>query len=932
MFAGGVISMSTSPAASRRLGLILAIACSSAAALIFEIALTRIFAVTQFYHFAFMAVSLALLGYGASGSILTVFPTLAQSRYWAVFAFAQSLTTLAAYLLSNAVPFDSYSIAWDARQVMYLALSYFALVTPFFFAGLVTGAVLAQPSLRGASSATKQSPTSDIEIASRPSTTQPNDAAPLTPFPQSGGALGGTLAMTIASHHVYAANLIGSGAGCLLALAGLSWWGGVGVIIFAALVAMLAALDFQLASDRRSIAFASLEARVRPYPAQRAGGPLGAADVTSSRFRPRGRGLRASNSIFTAFTLGAIALFTYWVIQPPDRFELRLSPYKDLSAALRYPGAQIVSTKWNASSRVDHVQSEGIRSLPGLSFTFRGSPPKQDGLTFDGDDLAPIPLIDRAQAAFVPYLLLSLPFKLRPGGEALILEPRGGLDVFVARAHGARSITAVEPNELALAAASAVYDDPRTHVIVDEPRAYAERSADQFDVIDLALTAPYRPVTSGAYSLAEDYRLTVEAFEQYLARLKPGGILTSLRWLQTPPSEETRLIALAAEAVRQSGADPTRSIVALRGYSTVLLLVKRGEFTADELHIIRDFADLRRFDLITAPDLQPGESNRYNVLPVDNYARLAQEVLTDPARVYASYAFDLTPPTDDHPFFSHFFKWSQASEVVATLGLTWQPFGGAGYFVLIVLLIFSALAAVVLIVVPLMPRPKSLQVRVPADGPPRAGKSARHLRGRGWPRKGPGVRQWTLAYFGLLGIGFLFVEIPLIQYFILLVGRSTIAFAVVLFALLIASGLGSLASRRVPWLIGAVGLTILIALYPTLLRALTNTILLASIEVRVIVGALALLPLGFLMGTLFPKGIAYLEERAPALIPWAWGINGATAVISAIGSALLALTFGFAFVMACGAICYGVCALLVAQQGRLPRRHLAGMGARSASN
>jgi hypothetical protein len=657
-----------------------------------------------------------------------------------------------------------------------------------------------------------------------------------------------------------------------LALVGLAWWGGIGVIVFAALIAMLAALGFQLASDRKSIGF-------------------------------------------TVIALGAIVLFAFWVFHPPDRFELRLSPYKDLSAALRYPGAQIVSTKWNASSRVDHVQSEGIRSLPGLSFNFRGSPPRQDGLTFDGDDLTPIPLIDQAQATFAPYLLMSLPFELRPGGDALILEPRGGLDVFLARVNSARSVTAVEPNELALAAASSVYADPHTHVIIDEPRAYVERTADQFDVIDLALTAPYRPITSGAYSLAEDYRLTVEAFEQYLTRLKPDGLFASLRWLQTPPSEETRLIALAAEAVRKSGADPTRSIVALRGYSTVLLLVKRGEFSLDELHIIRDFADLRRFDLITAPDLQPSESNRYNVLPVDNYARLAQQVLADPAHVYESYAFDITPPTDDHPFFSHFFKWSQASEVLATLGLTWQPFGGAGYFVLIVLLAFSVIAALVLIVAPLMrphpPAPSPEQERGSESSPLLKTSFAFSGEFHRGASHGLGVRSWIIAYFGLLGIGFLFVEIPLIQYTILLVGRPTIAFAVVLFALLIASGLGSLASRRMPWLISAAVLAILIALYPTLMRVLTNTILLAPSEVRVIVGALALLPLGFLMGTLFPKGIAYLDERAPMLIPWAWGINGATSVIAAIGSALLALTFGFTFVMACGAVCYGVCALLV---------------------
>jgi hypothetical protein len=885
--------MSRSPSVFRRLGLILAIACSSAAALIFEIALTRIFAVTQFYHFAFMAVSLALLGYGASGTFLAVFPALARRHWWAVFACAQSIATLSAYLLSNALPFDSYSIAWDPRQVAYLALSYAALVTPFFFAGLVMGSVLASGSQhpernggRASTSLHSAQPASTSLHSAQPASTSLHSAqpaaAPLRSAQPAATSLHSahaqhapaveskTESVTIPSHHAYAANLIGSGAGCLLALAGLNWWGGVGVIIFAALVAMLAALGFQIAFDRES----------------------------------RGG--------ITVLNVGAIALLAVWVLQPPGWFEPHLSPYKDLSAALRYPGAQIVSTQWNASSRVDHVQSEGIRSLPGLSFTFRGSPPRQDGLTFDGDDLTPIPLIDQSQAAFAPYLLMSLPFQLRPGGDVLILEPRGGLDVFLARVSGAQAITAVEPNELALAAAAAVYADPRTQVIVAEPRAYVERAADQFDVIDLALTAPYRPVTSGAYSLAEDYRLTVEALGQYLARLKPGGILAALRWLQTPPSEETRLMALAAEAVRETGADPTRSIAALRGYSTVLLLVKRGEFTSSELQTIRSFADARQFDLIAAPDLQPGESNRHNVLPVDNYARLAQQILADPARVYDAYAFDITPPTDDHPFFTHFFKWSQAPEVFAALGLTWQPFGGAGYFVLIVLLACSMVAALVLIVVPLgIRKPHSVESAAPL--------LPVHGTQPGATRRG--MRSWTLAYFGLLGSGFLCVEIPLIQYFILLVGRPTIAFAVVLFALLIASGLGSVASRRVSWLSGAITLTILIALYPALMRALTNTILLAPLEVRVIAGALALFPLGFLMGTMFPKGIAYLEARAPALIPWAWGINGATSVISAIGSALLALTFGFAFVVACGAACYGICALLVFQQRRLLAQH-----------
>ncbi len=769
--------------------------------------LTRVFAVTQFYHFAFVTVSLALLGFGASGSVLTAFPALGRGgpRRWAWLALGQSVGTIGGYAATNALPFDSFSIAWDTTQVLYLVMYYLVLAVPFFFGGAVVAVLLS----------------------------------------------GWDQASPLPSHRVYAANLVGSGAGCLLALGGISWFGGVGVIFAAALLAALAALSFLLAGARRSR-------------------PLAAAAVVVA------------------------ALLAVGTVAPPRALELRLSPYKDLSAALRYPGSELLSTGWSASARVDHVRSEGIRSLAGLSFTFEGSPPPQDGLTFDGDDLSAVPLVGPGDATFVPYLLGSLPFALRPGGDALILEPRAGLDVLVATASGMRSVVAVEPNELAVEAvreAAGVYDDPRVTVVVEEPRAYVERSGVYFDVVDLALTAPYRPVTSGAYSLVEDYRLTVEAFQRYLTRLRPGGLLAAMRWVQAPPSEELRLVALAAEAVRDTGGDPARSVVALRSYATVLVVVAPDGFTAADLDAIRGFAAARRFDLMVAPGLRPEEANLFNVVPDDAYHRTATALVTadNPAPVYAAVTFDIAPPRDDHPFFGHFFTWSQAGEVWQTLGKTWQPFGGAGYFVLLALLVLAALAAALLIVAPLAALRRGSHV---SDG-------------RG------GRRSWTVAYFGLLGIGFLFVEIPLVQRYILLVGRPTAALAVVLFSLLVTSGMGSLLSRRMPWRLGAGLLTAVIAVSPALVGLLTDVVLLAPLPVRMAAGAAALAPLGFLMGTMFPKGLAHLEERRPRLIPWAWGINGAMSVISAVAAALLALSAGFTLVVVLGAVCYGICTLLV---------------------
>lgn len=782
------------------------VALSAAAVLVFEIVLTRVFAVTQFYHFAFLTVSLALLGYGASGSALTASPRLGRGgpKRWALLAAAQSVTTLVGYAVANAVPFDSFSIGWDPVQTLYLAVSYLALSVPFFFGGLVIGTLLS----------------------------------------------GRDQPQQIPSHHVYSAGLLGSGIGALVALGGLGFVGGVGMVAVAAALAAAGAAAFALASAERS------------------------------------RRMAATTALLTALML-ALA------VAPPGFLDLRLSPYKALSAVLRFPDTEVVSTRWNAASRVDHVRSTSIRSMPGLSYAYTGSVPPQDGVTFDGDDLSPVPAIDPKRADFAPFMLNSLAFSLRPGGDVLVLDPRGGLDVLVALASGFGSVTAVEPNELAITAAyetpGNAYADPRVRLVVAEPRSFIERSTDLFDVVDLALTTPYRPVTSGAYSLAEDYRLTIEAFDAYLQRLAPGGILTVMRWVQVPPSEEIRLVALAAEAVRRTGADPAASVVVLRGYSTALVLVKPDGFTPVELAAVAAFAEERRFDLVSAPGLEPEGANRFNVLPSDDYYPLAASLLAGghPGAVYDGHRFDIAPPTDDRPFFGHYFKWDQASEVFDTLGRTWQPFGGAGYFVLLALLALAVVASAALILAPLWFS--------------RAGRRA----GGGAGRRG--LRLWTAGYFGLLGIAFLFVEIPLIQRYILLLGRPTTALAVVLFGLLAASGAGSLASRWVPWRRGAVALTVLAAAYPFLITLLTRAVLPMPLSVRVAVGALALTPLGFLMGTMFPRGLARLEEEAPALVPWAWGINGTLSVVSAVTAALVALSSGFTLVLLLGAGCYAAC-------------------------
>ncbi|MDJ0665351.1 MAG: hypothetical protein QNJ75_12435, partial [Acidimicrobiia bacterium] len=390
------------------------------------------------------------------------------------------------------------------------------------------------------------------------------------------------------------------------------------------------------------------------------------------------------------------------------------------------------------------------------------------------------------------------------------------------------------------------------------------------------------------------YTLTVEAFVAYLDRLGPDGILSVVRWVQTPPSEETRLLATAAEALRRTDIDPVAAVAMLRNYSNVVLLVQPDGWSPADIEAIREFAIAERFDIVAMPGLDPAETNRFSVIPDEQYSQLAAQLLvtSDPAAVYAESSFAIAPPTDDHPFFGHYFKWNQTGEVLDSLGRTWQPFGGAGYLVLVAFLLLALAASAVLIVAPLVVRG--------------GGERAPHR-----------LRWWVVGYFGMLGLAFLLVEIPLIQLYILLLGDPTTAFAVVLFAVLLASGVGSMLSPRVPWRAGAVAVTVLAVIYPFLIRGLTTLVLPAALPVRIVAGALAIIPLGLAMGVMFPHGIAFLETRAPHLIPWAWGINGTLSVVSAVAAALLALAFGFTTVLAVGAAAYALAMLLTLVAVRL---------------
>ena len=778
----------------------------SAAMLAFELALTRLFAVVQFYHFAFMVISLALLGSGAAGSLLSVQPKLA--KWPALWGTAFGLSVLASYAILNLIPFDSYAIAWDRRQLLYLLLTFVGPAIPFLFSGLAIGGLL---------------------------TTHP-----------------------LGLHRIYAANLAGSAAGCILALPLLASVGGEGTLFLSAATGLLA-------------------------------GGLFSLPALQQRWAGKHIGLLIAGVMCICGLIALAVVHPVWV-------GLRLSPYKGLAQALLAPDARHTFSQWSTQARVDVVESSSIHQFPGLSQnTLMPHPPVQAGLMLDGNSavaitaLAPTDELTCLLANNVPEAVVHV---LRPDVPAmLVLEPGGGWNVLMALASGVRSVTVVERNPVVVALlqgpyadfSGGLYRDPRVQVVTMEGRTFVRSTRQLYPIILIALSDPFYPVTSGAYSLSEDYRYTVEAVGDYLNRLDTDGMLVLTRWVQTPPVESLRMLATIEQALQMQGIEhPAEHIAALRSLRTITFVVSRQPFTIQEQNAIRDFTAQRGYDLVWLPTISPEEVNRYfrSPQPVDYLG--FRDLLADPRGFVADYAYDIRPVTDDRPFFFHYFRWRQTPQVIAGLGRSWQPFGGSGYLVLVALLFLVMVLALVAIFGPLLVRRRGTQ----------AGKIS------------PGLRWRVLVYYSMLGLGFMFIELPLAQRFILFVGHPVTALAVVLCSLLLFSGLGSLSAPR--WRLEiALGMLITVVLLtPALVHGLSVLALGWPLAARVMLVALSVAPLGVLMGIPFARGTLLVEQIAPGLTAWAWAINGSCSVISSVAAVMLALSMGFSVVLWAGAGAY----------------------------
>jgi uncharacterized protein YjeT (DUF2065 family) len=795
---------------------LMAIALLSGAALGYEVLLIRLFSIVQWHHFAYMIISLALLGYGASGTFLNYAQGAFLRRYPVALLGNMTffaVSTLPCFLLAQRVGFNPEQMLWDWRESLRLALIYLLLSVPFFFAANAIGLTLAR--YRG--------------LVNR----------------------------------VYAADLLGAGAGSLLVLALLF------VLPPLPGLAMLCA-----------VGFASL--------------PLAAREL---RLDVVGR--------IAAVALLLAAVATWAGLSA----HLELSPYKSLSQALQVQGARIVAERHSPLGLLTVVENNAIppRYAPGLSLTASEGPPAQLSLFSDGNSAGVITRDDGSASApaFLDRLTSALPYHLGNVDPVLIAGAGGGMDVLQAVHEGAEQIHAVELNPQLTALIQEDYADfgghlyqrRGVHLHSGEVRGFITGDRGRYGLIQLSLQDSPGTSGSGVYALSENYLYTTEALAQYLRSLRPGGYLAVTQWIKLPPRDTLKLFATAIDALRATGsAHPGARLMLIRGWQTSTLVIRNGDFTAGEIGAMRGFCRDRAFDTVWYPGIDSDAVNRYNRLrePIFHTAALAL-LGNQRASFLDGYKFDLRPASDDRPYFHNFFKWTTLAEVLELRERGGLPLLETGYPVLVATLAQATLLSLLLILFPLL-----------------------------WRRRAQGSEATTAerlrvaGYFAAIGLAFLFLEIALIQKFMRFLHHPVYTAAVILASFLVFAGLGSYLSQRAgdggrqgrSLLIAVTGIVVISLFYLLALDALFDRFAAWPTAARMALSSLLIAPLAGFMGMPFPLALRRLAGRSPGLIPLAWGVNGCASVLSAVLATLLAVHFGFATVVMLALVLYAAAAAL----------------------
>jgi hypothetical protein len=493
---------------------------------------------------------------------------------------------------------------------------------------------------------------------------------------------------------------------------------------------------------------------------------------------------------------------------------------------------------------------------------------------------------DLSKLEFLRYDVTNLAYTIRQDGRAAIIGVGGGRDLLSAYLFGFRDVTGVELNPIFIDLLTGQFrkynqlaDLPGMRLIVDEARSWFARTFERFDLIQMSLIDTWAATGAGAFSLAENGLYTLQGWHHFLNALTPIGVFTVSRWYDPENVMETgRLLSLAMTALRERGlANPEAHVLLAGSRNLATLIIANTPFSADELKQLTERITELGFTVLVSPDRPTASPALRQIIEANTPSAFAE--------LAKLYHIDISAPTDDRPFFFNQLILNDPESIAlarrAQAGVVRGNLVATMTVAIIVLL--SALIVLFAMIVPALPTVRQVPGRLAYLG--------------------------TL-YFALIGLGFMFIEIGLIQRISIFLGHPIYGLAIGLFGIILSTGLGSLVSdllrldtgiRLLTWA-GALCLYILFmsVWFPALVLAFEGQTLL----MRVMVVLVAIVPSGFLMGFGFPTGMRIVGAIDMRPTPWFWAVNGAAGVLAATLSVAVSILYSINASLWLGAACY----------------------------
>lgn len=528
-----------------------------------------------------------------------------------------------------------------------------------------------------------------------------------------------------------------------------------------------------------------------------------------------------------------------------------ISPYKGLMQALRDDEGRLVTTTYSSHSRVDVIENPRMKFAPGLSLTYTEPVPPGHGIAVDGD-IAGV-LLDQAalnEYRFLAHMPSALPYLLVSPGNVVIVGLRNSLDLLQPYYFGASNVYKAEPDPSVGDLIKKRYGAASRYsqlLYCDSGRNVMRNIPIRPDIIFLSRTG-FSP--SGAFGLQEDYDTTVEALKDYLSRLPTKGLLFIQMFIVPPPRYELRMMNNIVAALKGLNIrDVSRRVLVYRSWDTINFLVKKTTFSAEELDGTLQFLTSRQFDLLYPAT----ETTERFIGGGPDYSDLFGRITTSGQReqFMETYPFDIRETTDDRPFFHYFLKVKSVGTIYDLTGRKWAYFlheGMALPFVLVFLIVFAAAILLIMFLISKHQGPHAEGVTPNAGCP-------------------------LLAYFALIGLSFMFVEVFFIHKLILSLSSPVRAFSITLLTILLCSSAGSLLSgflneRHSFYLMSVIPFALFLCLF------------LFGFIAESACAVLPLIPLAIILGLFFPTGVRSISRHGEGAVALAYGLNGTASIIA----------------------------------------------------